>query len=63
MKHEQKPTATDLVEVACLALIGAGAWGAWSFWMALVIVGGIGLSVALFSRLAPRRRPNREGTG
>ncbi len=62
MNHKRKLTPGDLVEVVCLVLVGAGAWVAWGFGLALVIVGSIGLAVALLARRAPRPQPKREGT-
>lgn len=58
----EKLTPGDLVEIGCLAAICVGAWIAWGLGESLVIVGGIGLAVALLARWAPRRRPKREGT-
>lgn len=63
MSREQKLTAGDLVEVACLVAIFAGVWIAWGVGVSLAVVGGIGLLVALLSRWTARRRSGRERTG
>lgn len=46
----------DWVELLCLGAIGAGAWVAWGLGEGLMIVGGIGLLVALCARVRTKRK-------
>lgn len=57
-----KVTPADWVELVCIAAIGGGTWLLWGFGAALLLVGGIGLSVALIARRMPNRGAQKERT-